>query len=69
MSDLQVPWVGVAAPLPDKDSGEAEPHQVAASVAGRAFVFLPLPLSTGLPAHVNGCFELSRQMHQAGPIV
>lgn len=27
---------------------------------GRAFVFLPLPLSTGLPAHVNGCFELSR---------
>ncbi|GMH07070.1 hypothetical protein Nepgr_008910 [Nepenthes gracilis] len=26
---------------------------------GRAFCFLPLPLSTGLPAHVNAYFELS----------
>ncbi|KAK2972747.1 hypothetical protein RJ640_019395 [Escallonia rubra] len=26
---------------------------------GRAFCFLPLPISTGLPVHVNGYFELS----------
>ncbi|KAJ8436260.1 hypothetical protein Cgig2_011532 [Carnegiea gigantea] len=26
---------------------------------GRAFCFLPLPISTGLPAHVNAFFELS----------
>ncbi|XP_057960552.1 uncharacterized protein LOC131152729 isoform X2 [Malania oleifera] len=26
---------------------------------GRAFCFLPLPISTGLPAHVNAYFELS----------
>ena len=28
-------------------------------VSGRAFCFLPLPIETGLPLHVNGCFELS----------
>ncbi|KAL6536570.1 hypothetical protein OROGR_013142 [Orobanche gracilis] len=26
---------------------------------GRAFCFLPLPVSTGLPVHINGYFELS----------
>lgn len=26
---------------------------------GRAFCFLPLPVRTGLPVHVNGYFELS----------
>lgn len=26
---------------------------------GRAFCFLPLPVPTGLPVHVNGYFELS----------
>ena len=26
---------------------------------GRAFVFLPLPVETNLPVHVNGCFEIS----------
>ncbi|KAL7096896.1 hypothetical protein ACP275_10G109500 [Erythranthe tilingii] len=26
---------------------------------GRAFCFLPLPISTGLPVHINGYFELS----------
>ncbi|XP_020205115.1 sacsin isoform X1 [Cajanus cajan] len=29
------------------------------SFEGRAFCFLPLPISTGLPAHVNAYFELS----------
>lgn len=28
-------------------------------VKGRVFCFLPLPTETGLPVHVNGCFELS----------
>lgn len=27
---------------------------------GLAFCFLPLPLITGLPVHVNGYFELSQ---------
>ncbi|KAK8493331.1 hypothetical protein V6N12_000543 [Hibiscus sabdariffa] len=29
------------------------------NIEGRAFCFLPLPISTGLPAHVNAYFELS----------
>jgi sacsin len=29
------------------------------ALAGRAFCFLPLPAATGLPAHINGYFELS----------
>ena len=29
------------------------------AVAGRAFCFLPLPLPSGLPCHVNGCFALT----------
>lgn len=32
---------------------------------GLAFVFLPLPIATGLPVHVNGCFELSRHAPSA----
>ena len=47
-----VPWAGVAALL--QRDGE-----VAHSVRGRAFCFLPLPAETGLPVHVNGYFELS----------
>ena len=27
--------------------------------SGNAFCFLPLPVDTGLPVHVNGFFELS----------
>ncbi|TYH39166.1 hypothetical protein ES332_D12G162000v1 [Gossypium tomentosum] len=29
------------------------------NIEGRAFCFLPLPISTGLPAHINAYFELS----------
>lgn len=29
------------------------------AIEGRAFCFLPLPISTGLPAHINAYFELS----------
>ena len=31
----------------------------AEAAVGRAFCFLPLPVLTGLPVHINGYFELS----------
>ena len=46
-----------------------------ATTVGKAFVFLPLPVSTGLPLHINGFFEVSENrrdiwygddMHGAG---
>ena len=40
-------WSSLALPLHEGFAG------------GRAFCFLPLPLSTGLPVHVNGCFALT----------
>lgn len=42
-----IPWGAVAAPL---EAGTQEGH---------AFCFLPLPVQTGLPVHVNAFFELS----------
>lgn len=52
-----VPWTGVAAQIgiqrPGADRESVPP------VAGQAFFFLPLPVRTGLPVHVNGTFELS----------
>ena len=41
-----VPWAGVAAKLSDP-------------VEGQVYCFLPLPVHTNLPVHVNGYFELS----------
>lgn len=38
--------------------GELSAH-CRSNFEGRAFCFLPLPISTGLPAHVNAFFELS----------
>ncbi|KAJ7566796.1 hypothetical protein O6H91_02G118900 [Diphasiastrum complanatum] len=35
------------------------PSKALGSIAGRAFSFLPLPVYTGLPVHVNAYFELS----------
>ena len=35
--------------------GGPEPEQL----QGRAFCFLPLPLFTGLPVHINGLFEVT----------
>ena len=49
-----MPWTGVAALL---SVGDATPQLGEGS--GRAFCFLPLPVRTGLPVHVNGYFELS----------
>lgn len=46
-----LPWGGVAAHV----SRNGKPAQL----KGRAFCFLPLPVETGLPVHVNGYFELS----------
>jgi sacsin len=67
-----VPWVGVAARLTSSsssisgegllaDDGAAGlgRSDAAGALAGRAFCFLPLPAATGLPAHINGYFELS----------
>jgi sacsin len=48
-----VPWAGVAARLPSKDDSTED------ALRGRAFCFLPLPVHTGLPVHVNAYFELS----------
>lgn len=57
-----VPWAGVAARLstsaaasPDRGDGE----NVTPPPRGAAYCFLPLPVITGLPVHVNGYFELS----------
>ncbi|GMH69495.1 hypothetical protein TrRE_jg392, partial [Triparma retinervis] len=41
-----LPWGGVAA-------------QLSKVLRGNAFCFLPLPVETGMPVHVNGYFELS----------
>ena len=42
-----VPWGGVAAHVID-ETKDMEPD------VGRAFCFLPLPVITGLPLHING---------------
>ncbi len=47
-----LPWGGVAAHL--NRNGEDAPK-----TRGGAFCFLPLPVETGMPVHVNGYFELS----------
>lgn len=59
-----VPWAGVAARLattevvpPPADGGESK--SLPPSPRGAAYCFLPLPVQTGLPVHVNGYFELS----------
>ena len=51
-----LPWAGVAVRL----GGAKE----AVACEGRAFVFLPLPILTGLPVHLNGFFELSENRRE-----
>lgn len=46
-----LPWGGVACQL--------GPDGLPNAVDGQAYVFLPLPVRTGLPVHVNGFFEVS----------
>ncbi|KAL4545625.1 hypothetical protein Ndes2526B_g00282 [Nannochloris sp. 'desiccata'] len=47
-----VPWSAIALPLPCEEV-ESKREE------GRVFCFLPLPASSGMPAHINGTFELS----------
>jgi sacsin len=60
-----IPWVGVAARLQVEAPGSAPAGGPAPGSApepaspGAAFCFLPLPVATGLPLHVNAFFELS----------
>ena len=42
-------WAAVALPMQHREQ----------PLRGRAFCFLPLPLPSGLPCHVNGCFALT----------
>ena len=50
-----LPRVGIAAKVWERESSHTE---VRASAQYKAFCFLPLPLKTGLPVHVNGHFYL-----------
>ena len=69
-----VPWAGVAArlrasmlPAATAQAPGTSPLQVASSSAhlkGRAYCFLPLPIATELPVHVNGFFEVSSNRRQ-----
>ena len=52
-----IPWVGVAACIPQSPGEEVLPSL--RPLQGKAFCFLPLPVYTGLPVHINGFFELS----------
>ena len=53
-----VPWAGVAARMSrtDPSSGHALERK---DIAGQVYCFLPLPVFSGLPVHMNGYFELS----------
>lgn len=46
-----LPWGGAAM--------RVDEAQAPITTDGKAFVFLPLPVSTGLPLHINGFFEVS----------
>ena len=53
----QLEWAGVAL------RGDGRPAR------GRAYCFLPLPVATGLPAHLNAAFALTsnrRDLWRAG---
>eukprot|EP00736_Rhodelphis_marinus_P006485 Rmarinus@m.28251 len=54
-----VPWGAVAVPLGSPSKGDSVLDAPGATFKGQAFCFLPLPVATGLPVHVNGYFELS----------
>jgi len=49
-----LPWAGAAARI-DAVSTEGNPQPV----SGKVYCFLPLPLETGLPVHINGFFNLN----------
>ncbi|MEG4965120.1 hypothetical protein QUB11_00530 [Microcoleus sp. B6-A1] len=49
-----LPWAGAAARI-NAVSTEGNPQPV----SGKVYCFLPLPLETGLPVHINGFFNLN----------
>jgi hypothetical protein len=53
-----IPWGGVAACL-SRNGNSSDQTANGAIRSGKAFCFLPLPVETQLPIHVNGYFELS----------
>jgi hypothetical protein len=62
--DLRLlPWAGTAARLRDTDA-DKDQHSAVSSTDGLAYVFLPLPVHTGLPVHVNGFFEVGSSGYQ-----
>ena len=54
-----VPWAGVAIQIANSTETPDVTDRVPVPCAGHVFVFLPLPVPTGLPVHINGFFELS----------
>lgn len=70
-----VPWAGVAARLSTSAAAIARPEGEGIECAapspprGAAYCFLPLPVVTGLPVHVNGYFELSSNRRARGCIL
>ena len=55
----QLPLGGVAIPLDENESNDE--HVLTCNFNARAFCFLPLPLQTGFPLHVNGHFVLDHE--------
>nr|XP_033818277.1 sacsin-like [Geotrypetes seraphini] len=51
-----LPLAGVAMPLKRKGTGKWVPDLE--NFSGQAFCFLPLPISTGLPLHLNASFSI-----------
>jgi hypothetical protein len=51
-------WVAVAVPLSCPCGGKVAEHY-AANPTGRAYCFLPLPITTGLHVHIHAAFALS----------
>lgn len=49
-----VPWAGAAARISAASTEGSIPP-----VSGKVYCFLPLPLETGLPVHINGFFNLN----------
>lgn len=67
-----VPWAGVAARLSTTEvvssAGEGS-SSLPPPPRGAAYCFLPLPVQTGLPVHVNGYFELSSNRYERVELV
>ncbi|XP_073710989.1 sacsin-like [Misgurnus anguillicaudatus] len=54
---FSLPIGGIAVPL--HRDGQTEAWSPVEDLCGQAFCFLPLPITTGLPVHVNGTFAVT----------